>query len=76
MAEYQKDIASGRKAMEMQGFDLPTHDVKEVLDVELAEAGINLRGRNAGHTANDSSAAQSGDESTDEHAANLLYGRY
>ncbi len=44
-AEYQKGIASGRKAMEMLGLDLPEQDIKKALDAELAEARINLRGR-------------------------------
>ncbi|MDP1772345.1 MAG: diguanylate cyclase [Methylobacter sp.] len=44
-AEYRNGIASGRKAMEMLGFDLPQQNVKEALDAELAEARINLRGR-------------------------------
>ncbi|MGZ8180963.1 MAG: diguanylate cyclase [Methylobacter sp.] len=44
-AEYQKGIASGRKAMEMLGFDLPEQDIKKAIDDELAEARINLRGR-------------------------------
>ncbi|MDP3589635.1 MAG: diguanylate cyclase, partial [Methylobacter sp.] len=44
-AEYQNGIASGRKAMEMLGFDLPQQDVKKALDAELTEARINLRGR-------------------------------
>ncbi len=44
-AEYQKGIASGRKAMEMLGFDLPEHDINKALDAELKEAKINLGGR-------------------------------
>ncbi len=44
-AEYRNGIASGRKAMEMLGFDLPERDIKKALDAELAEARINLRGR-------------------------------
>lgn len=44
-AEYQKGIASGRKAMEMLGFGLPEHDINKALDAELAEAKINLGGR-------------------------------
>jgi len=41
-AEYQKGIASGRKAMAMLGFDLPEHDIHKALDAELMEAKINL----------------------------------
>jgi diguanylate cyclase (GGDEF)-like protein len=44
-AEYQNGMASGRKAMEMLGFDLPQQDIKKALDAALAAARINLRGR-------------------------------